>query len=131
MKKLIIAAVILLATTAQSFAGPIVSIHFEIGRKSIGCSKFGICDAGVDVSWKLSSMQIDENSKTLIINFHKELTAGKEEYFQGQKITFEESVILPSDVVKALGYNKNITIKANTYKLQKTRTGYQIIVPIN
>ena len=130
MKKIIFAVAIFVATTLESFAGPIVSIHFEIGRKSIGCEKFGLCNPGVDVSWKLSTMQINEQENILQVTIAKEMTKGKDEYFKGNTVTFEESVVLPSDVLKALGAKTKITIETGTYALIKTRSGYQINVPL-
>src|SRR6218665_546937 len=130
MKKLIFAAMLFAATSLESFAGPIVSIHFQIGRKSIGCEKFGLCDPGIDVSWKLSTMQINEQENVLQITIAKEMTKGKEEYFKGNTVTFEETVVLPSDVLKALGAKTKIAIETGTYALVKTRNGYQINVPL-
>jgi urease alpha subunit len=114
----------------ESFAGPIVNIHFQIGRKSLDCAKFGICDGGIDVSWKYSTMQINDETKTLQIAFTKEVISGKEEYFRGNTVSFEESFILPADVQKALGSRNTITIGVGTYNLIKTSKGFQINIPI-
>ncbi|HEY0031470.1 MAG TPA: hypothetical protein VGC65_11970 [Bacteroidia bacterium] len=131
MKKLLIVAVILMSTTVQMFAGPIVTIRFEIGRESMGCNRFGICDPSVDVGGKMSSMQIDENSNMLLININSELTAGKEQYFTGSTVTFEEIEIIPAEIQKALGARTNINIPAGSYKLTKTRLGFQISIPLS
>lgn len=130
MKKLIFGAMIFIATTLESFAGPIVSVHIEIGRKSQGCDRFGICKATVDAGWKLSTMQLNEQENTLQIAVAKEMTVGKEEYFKGNTVTFEEAVVLPPDVLKALGTKNKVAIEAGTYALTKTRSGYQINVPL-
>jgi hypothetical protein len=130
MKKMIIAAIILIATTAQTFAGPVVTVHIEIGRKSLGCDRFGICSTSIDASWRMSSMQYDETNTVLLINLNTELTQGKEEFFAGSTVLFEESYALPADLVKALGMTSQFTINAGSYKLAKTRTGYTISVPL-
>ena len=130
MKKLFIAAVILMATTVQMVAGPIVSINFQIGRKSLDCAKFGICNAGVDVTWKLSSMQYDETNHILLVNVHKEFISGKEEFFTGQTVLFEEAVTLSPEIQKALGSRVQLTIPVGKHKLTKTRSGFQIQIAL-
>lgn len=129
MKKLIIAAVVVLMS-AQAFAGPIVTIRFEIGRESLGCEKFGLCNPGVDVSWKLSTMQINDLTQELQVNIANEMVVGKEVFFTGTTVTFEETIVLSAEVQKALGSTNRITIEKGTYKLIKTRNGYQINVPL-
>ncbi|MCW3071161.1 MAG: hypothetical protein JWO44_1051 [Bacteroidetes bacterium] len=131
MKKLIIAAVVLVIMTVKAVAGPVVTIHFEIGRNSLQCAKFGICNAGVDVEWKLSTMQINDQTNELQITISKEMIAGKEEYFKGNTVTFEEAVVLSAEIQKALGSKVRISIETGTYKLIKTRSGFQINIPLN
>jgi hypothetical protein len=130
MKKLIIAAVLLITTTAHMLAGPIVNIHFEFGRKSLGCQNFGICNGGIDVTWKYTTVQVNEETQTLQISLTKEAVVGKEEYFKGNTITFEEAYTLPADIQKALGLRSTTTIEVGTYKLIKTTKGVQISIPI-
>ncbi|MCW3084581.1 MAG: hypothetical protein JWP12_1947 [Bacteroidetes bacterium] len=130
MKKIIIAVALVVATTVASFAGPVVSVHFEIGRKSLGCTNFGICKAGVDVDWKLSTIQINDATNTLQIVMLKDLIVGKEQYFKGNTITFEEAFTFSADVQKALGSKNRITIEAGTYELVKIRGGYQINISL-
>lgn len=130
MKKLIIAVAVVLAMSVKAFAGPVVTVHFEIGRQSQGCNKFGICDPGIDISWKLSTMQIDENAHTLQIVIMKEMITGKEDYFKGNTVTFEEAVLLPADVQKALGATGKVEIEKGTYALTKIKGGFQINVPL-
>ena len=130
MKKLIIAAVILIACTAQTFAGPIVTIRIEIGRLSLGCDRFGLCNITVDQVSRTASMQVDENTNSLLLNIAKEVTVGKEEYFKGQVVSFEEPVVLSASLLKALGVRNFNTIAVGTYKLTSTRLGYQISIPL-
>ena len=130
MKKIIIAVGLIMATTVASFAGPVVTIHFEIGRQSQGCSKFGFCNPGIDVNWKLSTMQINDETNTLQIFISKEMISGKEEYFKGNTVTFEEAVLLSADIQKALGSKGRLSIEKGSYTLLKVRGGYQINVPL-
>jgi hypothetical protein len=131
MKKMILAAILMIATTATTFAGPVITIRVEIGRKSLGCDRFGICSTSVEASWRLSSMQNDEINNSLLINVSRELIVGKENYFSGSTVTFEEPFTLPLDVQRALGLQYQTTIEAGTYKLVLTKSGYQIVVPLN
>ena len=130
MKKIIIAVALVVTTTVASFAGPVVTIHFEIGRKSMGCTNFGICKAGMDVNWKLSTAQINDETNVLQIVMLKDLIAGKEQYFKGNTITFEEAFTFSADIQKALGSKNKIIIGAGTYELVKIRGGYQINIPL-
>jgi hypothetical protein len=130
MKKLILAALVILAATAATYAGPVITIRIEIGKKSEGCSRFGICKTTIEGSWAYSSMQHDEERNTLLINLDKEITAGKEEYFYGQTVTFEEAYTLPSDIQRALGFSETVTIEPGAYQLLRTSKGYQIMIPL-
>jgi len=136
MKKIIIAALIIIGTTAKTFAGPIVTIHFEIGRQSQGCTKFGICNWGVSVARNSTSdsngsVQIIENTNSLLITLTKEAVSGKEEFLKGNTVTFEEQVVVPSNILKGLEAKDKITILPGTYKLARTNSGYQINIPLN
>src|SRR4051812_23102026 len=116
MKKLICTIIIVAASSVQMFAGPVVTVRVEFGKQSAECKRFGICDWGVDVSFKSSttvtSFQFDEKNNTLFINIPQNAVAGKEEYFKGQTIGFEEAVKVPANVQKALGSKTEITIEA-------------------
>jgi hypothetical protein len=128
MKKLIIAAVVVLMS-AQAFAGPIITIKIEIGKKSLGCDKFGWCSGTVGVMAK-STIQIDEKN-TLLINLDKESAIGKEDYLTGSYVTFDEAFTLSSDILRALGSKTIITVKQGKYPLTKTSLGYLISIPLN
>jgi len=129
MKKLIFAIVIMMSSV-EMFAGPIVTVHFEIGRKSMDCRGFGICNAGVDVNWRFSTMRIDSETNSLQIAISKEMISGKEEYFKSNTVTFEETAVLSQEIQKALGATNRVAIEKGTYALVRTKTGYQINVPI-
>jgi hypothetical protein len=131
MRKLIIASLLLLATSVRTFAGPIIGIHFEIGRKSLDCQKFGICNGGIDASWKLSTAQLVDETGALQIFFSKESILGKEEYFSGNTLTFEEEFTFSADIQKALGSRTQITIKPGKYQLVRTKQGFQVNIPLN
>ncbi|MCW3104733.1 MAG: hypothetical protein JWO09_3173 [Bacteroidetes bacterium] len=134
MKKLIIAAVVLVVMTVKAVAGPVVTFHCEIGRKSLDCSKFGFCDWGINVDFKAASnatVQLIENANSLKIDLTKDAIIGKEEFFKGNTVVFEEDFVVPVNIQKALGAKSTITIKAGTYKLIKTQTGFQINISLN
>ncbi|MDF2435833.1 MAG: hypothetical protein K0Q95_209 [Bacteroidota bacterium] len=129
MKKFLVAAIVLVAMSFQAVAGPIVTIKFEVGRKSLGCTKFGICNIGLDVNYKISTVQINDQTGDLELAFTKEAIVGKEDFFTGTTVTFEEAFTMSPEVQKALGSRSAVTIGIGTYKLVKTRSGYQITIP--
>ncbi|MGZ7136102.1 MAG: hypothetical protein ACXVHY_09510 [Methanobacterium sp.] len=111
-----------------------MSIWVQIGRVSQECSGFSICHWGAGVRSMEqpsgSTLQIDENANSLIINISKESIIGKEQYFTGKTVNFEEAVIMPYELQKAIGSIDKITIGTGAYKLNVTKTGYQIVIPL-
>ena len=75
-------------------------------------------------------MQINDETNTLQIFISKEMIAGKEEYFKGNTVTFEEAVLLSAEIQKALGAKSRLGIEKGSYTLLKVRGGYQINVPL-
>jgi hypothetical protein len=129
MKKLIIAAVLLMMTTVQSFAGPIVTLSVEFGHKNANqdCIERGICH--VTVGWsKNITATVNDNTGNLEFTFLK--TSMSKEVFDTQFINgiFEVPISydLPNDVCQKLGVDK-FTIKTGKYKIVETKTQYTIV----
>ena len=111
-----------------SYAGPIVSIKFEFGRKSCNCCGFGICDfvIGIDPNFDNYSTQRDGeaigqitfNGKTLIMSFLKESMTSytTDKYFGSGFFVIAEDIVLPFELCEKLGLN-SFTIKHGKYKI--------------
>jgi hypothetical protein len=129
MKKLIIAAVILLATTAQSFAGPIITLSIEFGHldENKVCIERGLCRITVGGSRAITA-NTNDNTGNLEMNFSKKGT--QKGIFETQFINgiFEvpASYELPADVCAKLGIEK-FTVKKGKYKVIETKSQYSIV----
>ncbi len=129
MKKLILAFAILIATTAQTFAGPIISVSLEFGHKDVNkvCIERGICTFSVGVSRNMTAT-INDNTGNLELTIIK--SASQNSIYQAQFINgiFEVPVAysLPADVCAKLGVDR-FTVKSGKYKVVETKTQYTIV----
>lgn len=127
MKKLIIAAFILLATTAETFAGPIITLSIEFGRGP-DCTGRGLCKITVGGTMKSITANINDNSGNLELVIMK--SSNSASVYESQFINgvFEVPVAytLSSDVCSKLGVDK-FTIKTGKYQIVETRSQYKII----
>lgn len=130
MKKLIIAAFILLATTAQTFAGPIITLSIEFGHLNADkvCVERGLCKISVGGSRGITAF-INDNTGNLELTINK--TASQNAIYENQFINgvFEIPVTytLSNDVCSKLGIEK-FTVKAGKYKVVETNTQYKIVL---
>lgn len=131
MKKLVLVCALFIAGSLAAVAGPIVTISIEFGKKATDCGGWGICHVTVDNASLLGTFQINDNTNQLILQVSKEAVAGKENYVSGNLVRFDEDIVLPSDVTKALGVKTGIVIKAGSFPVVKTKSGYQISFPLN
>ena len=129
MKKLIIAAVFLLATTV-TYAGPIITISVEFGHKDANkvCIERGICDVTFGVSRSMTAT-IDDNTGNLELVFKKNEAQNKVYQMQFINGVFDipVSYALSSGICSKLGVDK-FTIKAGKYKVEETNNQYKIIL---
>lgn len=127
MKKLIIATFILLATTAQTFAGPIITLSVEFGRGE-DCTGRGICKITVGGSMKSSTGNLNDNTGNLEVTIFKSTNLAGVYETQFINGVFEVPVAysLSTEVCNKLGV-ANFTIKAGKYKVEETRGQYKII----
>jgi len=137
MKKLIIAAVVLVVMTVKAVAGPVVTIKVRIGKNSEECSKFGICwkDSGVSVDFALvangteggTTLQINENTGNLDVIIPASVWKEKANYFGGSTVTFEEEILLGKKISGLLKSPSDIVIKPGKYLMKKDRSNNVII----
>jgi hypothetical protein len=127
MKKLIIAAFILLVTTAHTFAGPIVTISVEFGHGP-DCIEKGICKISVGVSKGIMAT-INDNTGNLELSIVKSsLKAGiYESQFINGIFQVPVAYSLPADVCAKLGIDK-YTVRVGKYKVVETKTGFTIVL---
>ncbi|MCX6296964.1 MAG: hypothetical protein NTX97_13060 [Bacteroidetes bacterium] len=129
MKKLILAFAILLATTAQTFAGPIITLSVEFGHRDASglCIERGLCKITIGVSRNMTAT-INDNTGNLELTIIKSVSQNS--VYQAQFINgiFEVPVAysLPADVCAKLGVDR-FTVKSGKYKVVETKTQYTIV----
>jgi len=130
MKKFILAAIVLVGMTAQTFAGPIITIKVRIGKKSSECAGFGWCGGtiGAELTTSNATIQFDERNNQLIWEVSYAAMKGKESFIQQNQIKIEEEAEIEADILRALKTLKPLTIKAGSYPVEKTEFGYKIII---
>ena len=130
MKKLFIAAIVLVSMSLQAVAGPIVTIKIHLGKRSMDCANFGWCGGTVGVDFESSNSTIQLNDKTneLIWEISFDAMKGKESFIRNNQIKIEEDANVEADILKAMRTTKQLVIKAGTYPVEKTPYGYKIII---
>jgi hypothetical protein len=141
MKQLFL-ALIMLSFTLPTFAisdtpdptdgeGTKVSLKIDFGRKSKGCTKFGICSITFEAEIEMRNAPSGENTGTgtgwisngkLVIDFDRN-SMSEETYlnhFGNGKLTLEENYQLDPAVAAALGV-RSYTMRAGAYAVPATR----------
>jgi len=115
-----------------------IKIDVTWGRKSKGCTRFGICDVDFDI--EISAIANDDSNSTTVeleksknnkflltipySNINKNL---KETQFSNQQLIIEEDVFLSDKSLLELGFEKGAyIIKKGEYKMQKTKNSYVV-----
>ncbi|MDQ3048055.1 MAG: hypothetical protein M3R27_10940 [Bacteroidota bacterium] len=137
MKKFFLVAVILIATTVSSFAGPIVTIKIAIGKNALNCDKFGICwkDSGVSVDFALvangtsggTQLKINEETGNLDIIIPEDVWKTKSNYFSGSTVMIDEEINLGRKISSMLQSPTTVVIKTGKYNITKDRSNNVII----
>jgi hypothetical protein len=140
MKKLFLTFVVALLFASSSFAGIVIKVELEIGRKSIpNCPGFGICSIKVSVDAAntaiMGNLVYDKEKSTVVISIPESeilrYQPDKLVYFKDKStVTFMENVTFPADVCLALKSSNQIVIKNNTYSITYNKGVYYIEVPI-
>jgi len=117
MKRMIVLFVIMscvFMVNVASYAGPILRIQFEFGRKSCDCCGFGICIAEIILTIdndnlltkgdRKASAEVSIDGKSLIINFLKESMTEStiNKYFGSGYFIMEENYVLPKEICEKL-----------------------------
>jgi hypothetical protein len=95
-----------------------ITIWVEIGRKSQGCRKFGICDWGVEASMEravMSNAHLD--GSTLTVAF------GSQTPDAGDVLVIDEDIVLDQAEAHALGAEA-LTIRAGSYPVDYSTNPY-------
>lgn len=129
MKKLIIAAFILLATTAETFAGPIITLSIEFGHfdANKNCIGRGFCRITVGGSRAMTAF-INDNTGNLELTINKAASQNAiyENQFTNGVFEVPAAYTLSNDVCSKLGVDK-FTVKVGKYKVIETNTQYKIV----
>ena len=101
-------------------------IHIQFGRKSKDCGGFGICVFTIDITIDdiIDLIQVIFKNKSLEISLNEKIYNKNKSKFIDNQIVLEEDFIVDLTTSKALGYSKNIILKAGKYTLnydQKTK----------
>ncbi len=102
-----------------------ISINLELGRKSKGCSGFGICKATIDIELGLSGGMSDDGTNVILTfdnaNYEKQMN----NQFKGNQFILEEDFTFDASIAQALS-KPTITVRKGTYPVTKTASGYEI-----
>ena len=126
MKKLIIVAVLVIASSMQMLAGPIITLTVEFGH-GVDCTGKGFCRITFGGSRNLTAT-VNDNTGNLELTIIK--SAAQTGIYETQFINgvFEVPVAysLTQEVCSKLGIDK-FTVKAGKYKVEETRGQYKIV----
>ncbi len=111
--------------------GPKITLTIELGRKSKGCKRIGICDISLD-GIENKSGPTSKNTATgtawiedgrLKMEFDRSsmTDATYQTHFGSGKFQLEEDFVLPSNVSAALGV-RSYTIKTGVYTISQSMT---------
>jgi len=119
-----------------SFAGPIVSIKLEFGRRSQNCTGFGICifeingtfymndNSTLGTNEAIGNCSIRENK--LEISFENMNAETIKQYFQESHFIMEEDFNLPKEVCEKLNI-KTYLIKKGSYPIIRSGKTIKVI----
>ena len=128
-----------ITTLPSNELGPKITITFELGRKSRGCEKIGICNVSFEGSIGRQTGSNGDNTATgtawlengrLKISFDRTsmTEATYLTHFGSGNFQLEEDYILPTDIATALGV-RSYTIKTGKYAVPQA-TGENSTLPI-
>ena len=119
-------------TETISEAGPTIRIELDLGRKSKGCTKVGICVIKIEIELNVrpnhgnGTATINENGGLAIIfesaSMDKETVKN---HFGSGFFVLEEDYIVDGDVAEKLGID-SYTIKAGKYAAKQTKEGFNV-----
>lgn len=102
-----------------------ITIHIEFGRKSKGCTGFGICSMDITVDLEFSALANETGG--LDVNFSDKGLARIKEVFGSSTVVIEENFTLSDELCKNLELRSGYTIKAGKYAVQKGADGNYLL----
>jgi hypothetical protein len=124
MKKFMIAAILMIATTLSSFAGPIVTLKIEIGHGP-DCIGWGICKATLGATWSMTA-QIDDNTGAMTVVMPKSAVQDEVELLETGTFNMPADYSFPADVCAKLGV-QSFTVKRGNYTIRESNLSYTIV----
>jgi hypothetical protein len=127
MKKLFIAAFMMLTVAAQVVAGPIITISMEFGKRP-DCTGRGICKITIGGSLR-TTLQINDNTGNLLLTVPKSsLTPANAEQFSGDAFEVGVDYVVPVEVCESLGI-ESFTIRRGNYQISESNGIYTVSFP--
>jgi hypothetical protein len=130
MKKLIIAAVLLIVVSVQAMAGITIGVTLEFGHKNEqkDCIERGFCRIDVTFGRSAINVNVNDNTGNLEMTINKTAFAKDVFDYQFANGVFQVPVayILSKELCAKLGI-EGFTIKQGKYKVVETSTSYSIV----
>jgi hypothetical protein len=139
MKKIILTSIVALLFAAASFAGSVITIKIELGKKSLSnCPGFGFCSISIGLDYQdgmKSTLNYDADRATVIIGIPESellrVQPGKLIYFKDKSsVVFTEDYTVPQEIITAVKANKPIIIKKGEYPMNYSKGIYFIEFPL-
>lgn len=140
MKKLFIAAVVLVSMSLQAVAGPIITIRIHIGKTSQGCDGFSFCrdGSGVNVDWLIvpngteggTTLQLNETTGNLDITIPASIWKEKANYFSSSAVVFDEQINFGPKISSALRSTSPVGINTGKYLIKKDALTGNVILSV-
>ncbi len=109
-------------------ANPIkITAHTKIsfGRNSKGCKGFGICTS-IWFTFNECTLSTGDDGKTFVLEVPAANAGPYPEQFSQKSFIMEEDYTFPDEFQRNMNLPKPILIKAGSYKMEKTSTGFII-----
>ena len=140
MKKIVLTTLVALLLASSSFAGIVITIKVEIGRKSLpNCPAFGLCDVTFNISYQEGSvngtLDVSNERSSMILGINErdilKVQPDKIVYLKDKKsVVFAEDFVMPAEINKAVKSLKPLVIKKGEYPLTYKNGVYFIEFPL-
>lgn len=106
------------------------NVHIEFGRKSKGCTGFGLCIFITDISvgGDISARYLPKKN-LLHIEFPTALVKQHPDQFENDLFTMEEDLIVSDETSRDLGSDVSLIIPKGTYEIERTESSFVIQIP--
>jgi len=142
MKKIILMSIIAFLLASSSFAGAVITIKAEIGKKSQpNCPGFGLCNISISIGVTPNdgmvngNLSVENSTETMTLGLsEKDILSNQPDkivYFKGKtSVIFTEDFILSSEINSAAKAIKPLVIKRGEYPLTYKNGMYYIEIPM-